>query len=578
MQNLNKLIICLFSSLCFLFLPVSTGLTSATNALQGVTGKSKYWIFFTDKGPSSLQKSNLLKIQQSLLPRARQRREKVFRGQSLVDETDLPLYPQYLRTLVAHGVRPVVKSKWLNAVSAYVDESRKSELQKLPFVKAIKRVAQFRLPEWQLDERLYRQYFPEKQTDLDYGESLQQNEMIHVPEVHNLGISGQGVLVAVFDTGFHLLHEAFDSLHVIAQYDFINHDENTDNEEGDSGAQNWHGSLVLSILGGYSPGHLIGPAYGADFLLAKTEDVSSETPVEEDNWIAAAEWADSLGADVISSSLGYLDWYTYRDMDGDTAPITRAADLAVKKGIIVVVAAGNEGDASWHYITAPADGDSVIAVGAVQPSGTIANFSSRGPTYDGRIKPEVVAMGTSVASIQLSSGGMIGWGYTTIRGTSASCPQVAGAAALVLSAHPDLTPMQVRQALLATADRASYPDNTYGYGLIDAMSAIRYWGDPEGKPEKTHLIGSYPNPFKRTIHHIIRFAFDLSDPAQVELDVYNILGQKVINLWTGARPAGRNQRIVWDGKSAEGSPVSAGLYFCIFRTPTFSETLKFIIL
>ena len=219
------------------------------------------------------------------------------------------------------------------------------------------------------------------------------------------------------------------------------------------------------MVGGFEEDSLIGSAYGASFALAKTEMIDSEVVAEEDNWVAGIEWADSLGADVVTSSLGYNEWYTYEDMDGNTALCTIAADLAVSKGMVVVNAAGNERPYAWHYIIAPADGDSVIAVGAVDLQGKLTSFSSAGPTYDGRIKPDVLACGyrTFCAS---SSGG-----YTRMDGTSLSTPLVAGVCALLLEAHPDWSPIQVREALWNTASRADNPDNLMGYGIVNAAKA-----------------------------------------------------------------------------------------------------------
>jgi len=309
---------------------------------------------------------------------------------------------------------------------------------------------------------------------LDYGFSYQQNALIRVPEVHNLGIDGTGVRIGMLDTGFrYQLNEAFRRLRVVAEFDFINGDSVTSNQEGqDAANQDLHGTETLSVIGGFCPGRLIGPAFGAEYVLAKTEYVPTETPVEEDFWVAGIEWLEAKGVDVVSSSLGYLDWYSYQDMDGNTAVTTRAADIAVSKGVVVVNSAGNEGNSSWHYIIAPADGDSVIAVGAVDGNGVLASFSSRGPTADGRIKPDVVAMGAGV----YMAGPVHATDFRVGSGTSFSCPLVAGVAALILAAHPHLTPMQVAEALRQTADRARNPGNDYGWGLIDAWKALLYHG------------------------------------------------------------------------------------------------------
>ncbi len=262
-------------------------------------------------------------------------------------------------------------------------------------------------------------------------------------------------------------------------------------EPGDHEWQDRHGLQVMSTIMGFRSGELVGPAYGATAILAMTEDTGSETPIEEDNWVAAVEWVEALGADLITSSLGYYYWYDYSDMDGDTAVTTVAADLAVSRGLAVFVSAGNERqNASFPHILAPADGDSVIAAAAVNLDGVVASFSSPGPTYDGRIKPDLSAQGVGnfVASY---------WDdetYSTADGTSFAAPLLAGVATLMLERVPSLTPMQIREALRATADRAANPDNDYGWGVIDAYAAVAYWGPliehtPRGDTED--LVGPY---------------------------------------------------------------------------------------
>jgi serine protease AprX len=216
---------------------------------------------------------------------------------------------------------------------------------------------------------------------------------------------------------------------------------------------------------------MAGPAFGADFILAKTEDDRSETPIEEDYWVAGIEWAESLGAEVVSSSLGYTDWYAFKDMDGKTAVTTRAAERASALGVVVVNAAGNERRNAWAHIIAPADGPSVIAVGAVDSAGTIASFSSPGPSSDGRIKPEVCAWGVSnLVAANRTDGGDV---YTRGSGTSYATPLVAGVAALLLEAHRDWTPAQVRAALTGTATNAAKPNNDYGWGIVNAAAAVK---------------------------------------------------------------------------------------------------------
>ena len=324
----------------------------------------------------------------------------------------------------------------------------------------------------------------ERTHTLDYGNSLAQNALVNVPAVHDMGFTGAGVLIAHFDNGHRLLsHQAFATLQIVAGRDFVDHDGNPAPPPEAPDTFGAHGIATLSVLAGFQPGQLIGPAYGAELALARTENDASETPVEEDNWVAAAEWADSLGADVVSSSVGYnffdapFPGLTWEMMDGNTAVITRAADWAAARGILVVSSAGNEGFNSMHNtLLAPSDADSCITVGGVwtPPGMTVPEryvTSSVGPTTSNppRTKPDVVALGANVwfASSANTSA------YAMNSGTSFACPMVAGVAALLLSAVPSATPRQIRDVLRATASHPNTPDNQTGWGIVNAAAALQ---------------------------------------------------------------------------------------------------------
>lgn len=437
------------------------------------------WVFFTDKGLLDEQAYRMAvsAYERTLVPQARQRR--VARGGAeVVDFYDLPVSDVYVRQVAAMGARLRGTSRWLNGVSVAATPAVIRRLATLPFVRSIAPVAVYRRP---LVEPLADDAQPKRLTTaeafrLSYGASLTQLAQMHVPDLHDLGLSGRGVLIAMLDTGFLLDHVAFDSLRtrVIAQRDFINGDTNTANEPGqDSSGQHDHGTETLSTVGGYAPGSLIGPAYGARFLLAKTETVAFEQQVEEDWWMRAIEWADSMGVDVVSSSLGYNDWYQYADMDGHTAVTTQAANIAASRGIVVVNAMGNEGQSFWQKMIAPADADGAISIGAVDSTGTRASFSSIGPTYDGRIKPDVVAMGVGVRVADPHNPTR----FVRSNGTSFSTPLVAGVAALLLEVYPTWTPEQVKDALRRTAHQASTPDTLRGWGVVNALEAYLSGGD-----------------------------------------------------------------------------------------------------
>jgi serine protease AprX len=441
-----------------------------TSVLSANDGQ-RIWVYFKDKGQVEIHKIQAI-AQSHLSERSVLRRMRQGKVPPL-DYSDLPVQASYLQKLQQMGFIVYRQSKWLNAVSGWADENTINTLHDLPFVLKIEKVRRYTCTN-RYEPCSQDHSFLGKTEQNEYGPSENQDMMIGIPQAHNMGFHGQGVRIALFDTGFLLHHDALQNVKVMASWDFVQGDSTVANEQNDAASQQNHGTEVLAVIAGYKPSQLIGPAYGAEYLLAKTELVTSETHLEEDNWVAAAEWADSLGTDIISTSLGYSTFdsgqvnYTYADMDGNTTIITRAADLAVSKGIAVFAAAGNEGNNTWHYITAPADGDSVIAVGGVQPDGAPWSTSSYGPTADGRIKPDLVAQGQAVYTINPASLNL----YSYASGTSMACPLAAGAAAILLSADSTLTPMQLRELMTSTASRAQNPDNKMGYGLINLEKSL----------------------------------------------------------------------------------------------------------
>ena len=434
----------------------------------------KVWVFFTDKGIFSLEQYEDAKtvFKSSLTRSALKRRLK---NRAETDFLDLPINQFYADEILKSGGILRQKSRWLNAISIQIQKNKIEKIAQLPFVREIKKVVGFKREPEEIQSIHGKLYQPEKFAGYgrNYGPSLPQLDQINVPIVHDMGYKGQNVIVCMMDTGYRKNHQAFaiaySESRVLAEYDFIFHDNNTQNEPEDTVTQHDHGTATWSALGGEYEEWLYGPAYGSSFVLAKTEDVRSETPIEEDNWVAGMEWADSIGAEIISSSLGYSNWYTYSDFDGNTCVTTVAADIAASRGIVVCNAMGNEGSGAGTLI-APADADSIIACGAVDEWGIIASFSSRGPTYDGRIKPEVVARGVATYCASAFDTNT----YFQIGGTSLSTPLVGGCAAVLLSAHPDWTVMQIREALMMTANNASAPNNTYGWGLVNLFEALNY--------------------------------------------------------------------------------------------------------
>ena len=494
--NLNKLIFIFTISFFIISLTGSNTFNSNYKISKSVINELSFkpsgekilvWIEFTDKGQN--YSSLISRPETFLTKKAIDRRKKVKPANALVDYTDIPLNQNYVEELRASGIEIKNRSKWFNRVSCYASRIQIEQMCDNDFVNRVELVRKFKKDpndiEFTRSPSISESDNNGSQNNvayqLNYGTSLTQMEMINAPMAHDSGYYGQGVLIALFDAGVdNLSHPCFDSLRArgLRTYDFVNHDTIVGDQFGQMG-QGWHGTMTLSLVGGYRPGSIISPAFRSKYLIAKTENTDSETPLEEDNWLAAAEWADSLGADIITSSLGYLTMdfgsdhsYDWTWMNGDSCLITIGADLAVNKGLLICNSAGNEGSHPTHNtIIAPADGDSVISVGSVNsPSKNRSSFSSVGLTTDGRIKPDVCAMGSGNKIAQTGEGNT---GYSSGSGTSFSCPMTAGACAIILSANPNLTPRQVWQILITTADSASAPSRYRGWGLINTWEAVK---------------------------------------------------------------------------------------------------------
>jgi hypothetical protein len=389
------------------------------------------------------------------------------------------------------GARIRVQDRWSRAVSADVDSAVAERIAHLRDVVALYPVRQLRLTRLPLPLPLP---LPSAAVDSFYGLSFSALSQLNIPAAHALGFNGRTVRIGMLDAGFDRTHEATAPIKVLAQYDFIYNDTIVRNQPRDTFNQASHGTATLSIVGGYKPGTLVGAAYGASFLLAKTEvdNPALDQHQDEDRWVAGAQWEDSVGVDIISSSLGYRGdfpdsanranapmvrqpdgtWqYPCSDMNGRTTQTSIAASKLARSRILLVNAMGNDGPGACT-LGAPADADSILSVGAVDSLGVVASFSSRGPTGDNRPKPELVARGVRVPHAVSGSG----TGYLADSGTSFATPLIAGAAALVLQAWPNLSPIAIRQALVLSAPRA-VPDNNVGYGIPDVGSAIVF---PQG--------------------------------------------------------------------------------------------------
>ncbi|MEO6695892.1 MAG: S8 family serine peptidase [Ignavibacteria bacterium] len=524
------------------------------------------WIFFNDKGTNSermLSHPEIFLTKESI-----ERRVKRVKSSSIADVSDLPLSSEYISEIINLGINIKQKSKWFNSVSCYANKIQIQSLIKKNFVKKAELVVKYKGKYDRIenidDNGSVNQNYTDNVNTEEYGPSIVQDSIINIIPVHQSGNRGNGVLIASFDAGFdNLQHPCFARMisNGLRTYDFVNGDTIVADGTGRLG-QGFHGTLTLSLIAGYDPGFLISPAFDAKYILAKTENTQSETPLEEDNWIAAAEWADSLGADIITCSLGYTTFeapyeeysYTWESMDGNTARITKAADLAVGKGIIVVISSGNAGFNSTHNtLSAPADGDSVITVGSVNTNLDWSAFSSVGPTTDGRIKPDVMALGRFNYCARVGAGNT---GYSSGSfGTSLSCPMIAGVCGLILSANPDLSPIEVRDILRSTAGNNLNPNNRIGWGIVDADAAvIKARNFYNFLAEDFRLQQNYPNPFNPST----TFRFDLRKNANLNLNVYDISGRLVVKVLNDAFYTAGRKELQYNFNS---SGISSGVYF-----------------
>lgn len=441
--------------------------------------QTKYFIYFKDKGiekDAVLSKSSVLykTALDNLTERAMERRTKNMGEENIISYEDIPIKQDYINFLEEMGIKIIHKLTWFNSVSVYLNEMQFLEVISLPFVEKIETVKSFKVKCSEYSQNNLNKN--PSVSDINYGPSFVQLNLSDIPIVHSKGITGQGVLIGLLDTGYDWQnHESLVNANVVAEWDFIFNDSVTANQPGDVGGQHNHGTSVMSVIGGYKDSVLIGSSFGSSFLLAKTEDIRSETQVEEDNYAAALIWMENYGVDITSSSLGYSEFdnfsYTYADMDGQTTIVTRACEMAFNRGVITITSAGNEGGSPWRYITAPADGFNTIAVGAVTSNNVVTTFSSRGPTFDGRIKPDILAQGSSVfAAIP----GRFDLYTFSFGGTSAAAPIACGVAGLLLSAHPHLNNIQVRNIFIETSDNSASPNNERGYGLVSAVNAVNF--------------------------------------------------------------------------------------------------------
>lgn len=462
--------------------------------MRAQTAPTVFLVSFTDKTntPYTLDDAGAFLSERALARRATQ-------GIPL-DATDLPVDPAYIDAVLAQGdVQLVNRSKWFNAITIRsADEAALAAIATLPFVAQVQptRMLIGSVP----DERKFGS--PGVQGGLrggggDYGPSFGQIAMMNGHLLHEMEAKGQGMLVGVIDSGFDGTDvlPAFEALRdrggIVMTRDMVTHD-------GDVYADHWHGRSVLSCMAGVIEGQLIGTAPLADYVLLRSEDVGSEYVVEEDYWVAAAEVADSIGCDILNTSLGYttfddsLQNHVQADLDGLTTRISVAAGMASQKGMIPVNSAGNAGSSDWYSISAPADAIDILAVGAVNLDEESAPFSGHGPSADGRVKPDVCAVGWGAIGLR-SAGDSI----APINGTSFSSPILAGLMACLWQLHPDRTNRDIMDAVRRSASHFANPDADFGYGIPDFMQAHEWLTFTTGLNTATaHAsLVTYPVPF-----------------------------------------------------------------------------------
>ncbi len=517
----------------------------------------KHWIRFLDKDPSTVTSSGI-----ELSDRAQRRR---LRNKAvLFDTNDRPLSQAYLNTLNSLHIRWLRQSRWLNAVSAELSREQKRIVESLPFVKDVRPVASSC---WRKSEQLWAS-LPDTGV-VNHGGTLAQSSRINLVAAHREGYTGRGVIIGVMDTGFDLNHVAFQPLNLVGAYDFVDDDSDV------GGDQAHHGTQVLSVLAGFENGRYVGSAFEASYLLARTEnDDDLGQKEEEDNWIAGLEWLEQQGADIVSSSISFFDDfenlgdnYALADLDGQTALTTLATEIAFQKGVLVFNSAGNMGDRGPGYLGTPSDGKHMIAVGAMYGDSVPAEWSSHGPTWDGRKKPDVIAPGHNITTVSVSSTS----NYTLMSGTSFAAPLVAGLAACVLQAHPEWSAVELFNAVRGTASRSKSPDNFMGYGVPDAMKALNYV--PSGSSLPVTDLVLYPNPFNDGVQ--IRFTPKTTGPYSVGL--YNILGQYVATLASGgAASLDQPVALSWNGRLQGGRTAPSGVYFLRITLASRSLTRRIL--
>ncbi|UQD56396.1 S8 family serine peptidase [Flavobacterium sp. K5-23] len=513
------------------------------------------WVYFNAKPNSQFYFDSPL---QMLSQRALDRRTK---QNIAIDFKDVPVEPTYISQVEAvSGISVMAKSKWLNAIHVRGTQAVINSLKTFSFVAKV----DFANKTLNTSGKIAKTYKNQEQNktekskvDFTYGTSANQIQMLNGHLLHQQNYTGSGKIIAIMDGGFPGVNTALpfqrlrDNNQILGGYDYVNRNNNF--YVGDN-----HGTLVLSSIGGYKENALVGSAPDASYYLFITEDVRNENPVEESLWVEAAENADMLGVDIINTSLGYFEFdnpaynHTYSEMNGITTFMSKGAEIAFSRGIIVVAAAGNEGATSNPHIAVPADAVSVIAVGAVNATKTKTSFSSIGPSYDGRTKPDVMAQGK--AAVLSNEAGTI----ITADGTSFSSPIMAGVIACLWQAFPTKTNQEIRQLIIQSGDRFVSPNDQYGYGIPNFS-----WALSNGlfvEDFLTNYFTAYPNPTSNFVTVTFPESFNRG-----KVVFYSVLGQKVLE-----------KNIIGQTDNISLESLSKGTYFYQIESDVFSKSGKII--
>lgn len=515
------------------------------------------WVYFKDKPGAQAYFDNPLTM---LSQRALDRRS--IQGIAL-DSKDIPMYQPYINQIIAsNGITVKAKSKWFNCVHVRGSQTDINALKLLSFVASVtfanntinstKKTVSKKGKSKPVSKTL------QSTTTFNYGNSANQIQMLNGHLLHQASYTGSGKIIAVMDGGFPGVNTAapFARLRannqILGGYDYVN--RNTNFYTGIS-----HGTSVLSLMGGYVDNVLVGTAPDAAYYLFITEDGPNESPLELSNWVEAAEEADYLGVDIINTSLGYTTFddsdydFTYNDMNGSTTFISKGLDIAFSRGIVCVVSAGNEGNNSWRYISAPADAVNALTIGAVKADETYATFSSQGPTFDGRVKPDVTAQGqfpyVSDAAGSISNSGS---------GTSYSGPIIAGMVACLWQALPAKTNQQIKQLITQSADRYTAPTVQFGYGIPDFSLALANGLSVDTLSKNEFVV--YPNPTSDSISVTLADGFNSAN-----VILYTILGQKVLE-----------QNITKDYSNISMKSLNNGTYLYKIESNGFSKSGKIV--